>query len=228
MSWFEELKKKQNHIYSITPVSETELQTNTIVRILEFDLSKVIDNNDLLKKIYAYKEDYPVSMQSYSEHSNVKTWHSNWKTHLISAEFNPLIEQITNCLNNNIANHTFQLDDFWINVYDEKGWANRHMHSPYMVSIVYFVKSSIGSESLIIDNNVIGDQKKEVFIKPTPGKLVVFPGSVYHRVETNSNETDTRISIAANFVPNCSSANFSTSMIEQGISISKFGKPVDN
>lgn len=226
MSWFETLKKKQNHIDSITPVSTTELSINVKINILEFDLSKVIDNNELLEKIYAYKEKYPVSMQAYDERTNLRTWHSNWRTHLISTEFDPLIKQITLCLKNNLfGGFEYSIADFWLNIYDNQGYAKRHNHALCAYSIVYFVNSSDASENLIFDNNVIGDKRKEIIVKPTPGKLVVFPGSVYHRVDTNSKDTGSRISIAANF--NAVSDD-TDDITKQRISLSKFGKIVDN
>jgi hypothetical protein len=178
------------------PISTHTLDVVVPTTILEFDLSKIIDNTNLLNIIEEHKKEFPVSMQDYDERTNVKTWHSDWKTHLINQKFQPFIDSIKSCLKNHYPH--LELSDFWFNIYEDTGSAKRHNHGPLQLSCVYFVECDEESSPLIIDNNSL--DRKTIVIQPKVGKLVAFPSFVYHSVKNNGTKNNNkRISIAFNF-----------------------------
>ena len=178
------------------PINTYALDVVVPTDILEFDLSKVVDNAALLKIIEQHKKDYPVSMQDYDERTNVRAWHSDWKTHLINPDFNEFIKIVQDCVQKHYSE--LILSDFWFNTYEDSGSAKRHRHGSMQISCVYFVECDEKSSPLVIDNN--STDKKTIVIQPKPGKLVVFSGFVYHSVKNNGIEdSNTRTSIAFNF-----------------------------
>jgi hypothetical protein len=186
------------------PINTYTLDVVVPTTILEFDLSKIIDNNELLSIIDQHKKDFPISLKDYDTRTNVNAWHSDWKTHLINQKFQPFIDTIKSCLKNHY--HRLELSDFWFNIYEDTGSAKRHNHSPLQLSCVYFVECDEESSPLIIDNNSL--DRKTIVIQPKVGKLVVFPGYTYHSVKNNGAENNNkRTSIAFNF---CLEGNSST------------------
>lgn len=169
------------------PINKHELNTVVASTVLEFDLSKLIDNNKLLSDIVSYRENFPKGLDT-----SVLAWHSDWKTHLMSDNFNELISTIESCLSKSYQHLT--LVDLWINMYDGTGSAKRHNHGHAYLSCVYYVEAEEGCSSLILDDN--SDKDEKIVIVAKPGKLVSFPGYMYHTVSDNKKK---RTSIALNF-----------------------------
>jgi hypothetical protein len=170
------------------PINTYTLDVVVPTTILEFDLSRIINNEELNNIIKQYRKEFPKGL----EPTSVFAWHSDWKTHLISTEFTNLVTAIESCLDKYYTH--LELVDLWINMYDETGSAKRHNHRPAYLSCVYYVEAEEGSSSLIIDDNSEKNNKITVDIKS--GKLVVFPGYTYHSVPENNKK---RTSIALNF-----------------------------
>jgi len=190
--------KKLKEATSKEPINTHTMETMVTASILEFDLSAVIDNAELLLIIEQHKKDYPNSLKDYDERTNVNAWHSDWKTHLINKKFDSFISKLESCIKKYYPNAYLQ--DFWFNMYEELGSAKRHMHGPFQLSGVYFVECNENSSPLVIDNN--HKNKETITIQPKPGKLVIFPGYVYHSVSKNK-DSKKRISIAFNFCLEC-------------------------
>ena len=198
MSFIRKLKEAK----SKEPINTHSMEMIVSTTILEFDLSVIIDNNELLSIIDQHKKDFPISMKDYDTRTNVNAWHSDWKTHLITDKFDPFIDKIKYCLKNYYSD--LFLSDFWFNIYEDSGSAKRHMHGFFQISGVYFVECDDTSSLLVIDNN--SKNRETITIQPKPGKLVIFPGYVYHSVSKNKNSKK-RTSIAFNFCIECDKPN---------------------
>jgi len=199
MSFIKKLKESE----AKEPINIYIMEMMVSTNILEFDLSAIIDNNELLSIIDQHKKDFPISLKDYDTRTNVNAWHSDWKTHLINNKFDSFISKIESCIKKYYPTKIF-LEDFWFNIYEDSGSAKRHAHTPFQLSGVYFIECDENSSPLVIDNN--HKNKETITIQPKPGKLVIFPGYAYHSVSKNKNSTK-RTSIAFNF---CLEGNSST------------------
>ena len=83
--------------------------------------------------------------------------------------------------------------DLWGQVYNEGDYQISHSHLPSHVSFVYYVNTPKGSSPLVFAQS----GKK---VKAESGKMVIFPGSIYHHVPKNKCEG--RSVIAGNFYYN--------------------------
>jgi len=82
------------------------------------------------------------------------------------------------------------LKEAWSSIYRKKDLAKRHNHSHAITAFVYYLHSSEEEDSpLIFDDGTR--------IKPKQGKLVFFPGFLYHEVPTMEKDNE-RIVIAGN------------------------------
>ena len=77
----------------------------------------------------------------------------------------------------------------WLARYNKGDYTESHDHNPATLSFVYFVKSPPGSSPLVFTSS----GKK---IKSEEGKVVIFPGTVWHHVPKN--KCDGRMTYAGN------------------------------
>ena len=81
------------------------------------------------------------------------------------------------------------VDNSWLARYREKEFTQKHNHYPAPYSFVYFVKCPKGSSPLAFPTS----GKK---IKAEEGKVVIFPGNLWHSVPKNKGQD--RIVLAGN------------------------------
>ena len=86
---------------------------------------------------------------------------------------------------------TFQVEACWGAKYGKGDYTISHAHFPVTFAFVYFLKSPRGSSPLVFTHS----GKK---IKAEDGKVVIFPGNVYHHVPKNNCEG--RLVLAGNLV----------------------------
>jgi hypothetical protein len=184
--------KKLSESKAKEPINSYNMDVMVPTTILEFDLSAIIDNNELIDIMKQHKQEFPIGLNEYDSRT-LHAWHSDWKTHLITDKFDPFINKIKSCLKGHYAN--LVLAEFWFNTYEDMGSARRHRHGLNQISGVYFVECDENSSPLVIDNNY--KNIEHITIQPKPGKLVVFPGYTYHSVSKNTSLK--RTSIAFNF-----------------------------
>lgn len=199
-NFHDKLKKKttENFIENINISSVIQSQIHIL------DLSYEINNDFLLDKIFKFKNLYPKSMLDYNkDRTFVRSWHSDYKTHLMTDILNPLIELQKKKFKKIYSSLECQISDIWINIYQKNNYAVRHHHGLFQFSTIYFPKVESNATPAIFDNN-FGKDKKEIKIVPKTGMLLCFPSFIYHAVPPVTEES--RISIAANFdVKNCES-----------------------
>lgn len=152
-----------------------------------------IDNITLKQKIYNFKKTYPESNVS-----NLKTWHSTYKTHLITNEFEIELDIINKAANNLIPENKYarlEVSDSWVAIYTKNSYANSHDHTGSRYSFVYYVEADESSSPLKFEGVL------DIF--PYPGMLVVFDAMTKHKVPVMTSETNRSI-LAGNFtfVPN--------------------------
>jgi uncharacterized protein (TIGR02466 family) len=102
----------------------------------------------------------------------------------------------------------------WANINLPNGYNNGHAHPNSLFSGVYYVKSKPNSGRLqVMDPRpgaqlVMPPRKKgpvprqlwrEAYFEPVPGRLIMFPSWLWHKVEINKSD-DIRISISFNFI----------------------------
>ena len=86
---------------------------------------------------------------------------------------------------------TFQVEACWGAKYGKGDYTISHAHFPVTFAFVYFLKSPRGSSPLVFTHS----GKK---IKAEDGKVVIFPGNVYHHVPKNNCEG--RLVLAGNLL----------------------------
>ena len=149
--------------------------------------------------------------------TNVNGWHSTTDMHK-KPEYKLLIDELYKMQHEIykeelLDNEPF-LGNMWANVNYQGGYNAPHIHANSMFGGVYYVKSEPNSGRLVCDDPRPGIQhnipmRKEgelpkhlwrvCEIEPIPGRLVMFPAWLWHRVSPNLSK-DIRISISFNFL----------------------------
>jgi uncharacterized protein (TIGR02466 family) len=104
----------------------------------------------------------------------------------------------------------FEIKDSWLNVYDYKDYQHFHTHPNADISFVYYHKAPENSGNLMFEAPDLAHQmsnflvncghfnvQQRVGIKPSKGKIVMFPAFLRHAVMQNETN-ETRVSLAVN------------------------------
>ena len=147
------------------------------------------ETNDIKEKIKSYRDRYPESNES-----NVKAWHSNWRTDLIDNSFEDINNRIVFECENLISNQTqknveLKLCDMWINMYQKGDYSQEHCHYPFNFSCCYYID---------IEKNASPLEFPHLKVIPENDLLVLFPGSLKHKVAPTNGE---RVLISMNLNP---------------------------
>ena len=137
--------------------------------------------------------------------TNVKATMTDWtmKKHSpIVDQFKDLILSVIRyeymTFNGRVCDNELRYRAFWGNIYKKGDYTIEHDHKPNAYSVVYFLKSKPNFSPLIIENfNTKTKKNKPLVIKPLEGRLVIFPGSLRHKVPVHIHD-ETRITLAAN------------------------------
>ncbi len=137
--------------------------------------------------------------------TNVKAKMTDWTM----KKYSPIVDQFKDLIlsvirdeymtfNGKPCNHELRYEAFWGNIYKKGDYTIEHDHKPSAYSVVYFLKSKPNFSPLIIENfNTKTKKNKSLVIKPLEGRLVIFPGSLRHKVPIHIHD-ETRITLAAN------------------------------
>ena len=134
------------------------------------------------EKIIKYREENPKSNKS-----NVKAWHSHYKTHRLTNSFDKINLRILDRCNN--IDKTFKkpqdelvLHDMWINMYEKGDYTVNHAHIGVKYSCCYYVDVEENCSPIKFP--------PKLEINPKNDMLVFFGASVYHEVPpTNGKRT---------------------------------------
>ena len=171
-----------------------------------------VDNQSIKEYAHKLRDKYPGA-----QISNRGGWHSKELDTPLPESLDNLINDLTQFLNNYCAQWTgindLTLGNWWININGKYNYNAEHDHQNAILSAVYYVEvlaDNTGDLRLHREDSsryYLGAYTKNpthfsiqsYTIKPTCGKLVVFPAWTKHSVEMNNSDTE-RISIAFNFV----------------------------
>lgn len=189
----EKLKNKYN--YNNAEMIAFDTICNFSISV--FDLSYKIDADDLTKKIYNFRNMYPVSMDEYNKNgTNVRAWHSDYETQKMTDILDDLFEVTREKIHKSFnIKKGLNIYNAWINIYESKNFTLRHKHNDFGISTVYYPYVEKDPTPIIFDNNDLKNFQ-EIKITPKKNMLLVFHSTLYHRVPKITEGT--RISISTN------------------------------
>ena len=177
------------------------------------DLPNANELNSYLEKhiIEWSKQDKGVSK------TNVNGWHSQTDMNH-RKEYEPLIKELFQMQNEIIQEEHLdiksRLGNMWANINLPGGYNNMHLHPNSLYSGAYYVQASPNSGRLavmaprpgaqqVMPNSQKGKLHRELWLEtyydPVPGRLIMFPSWLWHKVEPNKSN-DIRISVSFNFI----------------------------
>ena len=149
--------------------------------------------------------------------TNMNGWHSQTDMNR-RKEYEPLIRELFQMQNEIIQeahlNITAKLGNMWANINPPGGYNNSHIHPNSLFSGVYYIKGQPNSGRLSLMDPRPGAQQcmptrkkgelprelwRETYYDPIPGRLIMFPSWLWHKVELNQSN-DIRISVSFNFI----------------------------
>lgn len=111
-----------------------------------------------------------------------------------------------------VSNDEYVPNDFWVNVYQNEHWQDMHHHGAHALSAIYYVTPDLTPTEFLNPNEYTFHQRyfkhtpqtdvTQTYYRvlPQPGKIVFFPGYMFHRVPAQPQSYDQRrITIAFNF-----------------------------
>ena len=177
------------------------------------DLPNAIELNAYLEKhiIEWSNQDKGVSK------TNVNGWHSQTDMNH-KKEYEPLIKELFQMQNEIIQEEYLDMEprlgNMWANINPPGGYNNSHIHPNSLFSGVYYIKGHPNSGRLSLMDPRPGVQHcmptrkkeklprelwRETYYDPVPGRLIMFPSWMWHKVESNKSN-DIRISVSFNFI----------------------------
>jgi uncharacterized protein (TIGR02466 family) len=171
-----------------------------------------LDNNKLAQDIVNWSnQDKGVSKTNY------KGWHSTTDMGQ-KPEYQQLVTELLRMqkeiYNNEHLDRHAILGNMWANINPTDGMNQPHIHPNSLFSGVYYVKSQPNAGRLkiydprpgvqfVMPVRKPGDPGKDMWrdanIEPVVGRIIMFPGWLWHSVEPNKSN-DLRISVSFNFI----------------------------
>jgi hypothetical protein len=154
------------------------LNTLTVKKELPV-FTTILDNhqelNAYLKQVITeHRQRHPETNES-----NVKAWHSSWKSHEENPKFKPIVDLILSACEFVSQGYfeqkmQFKCFNMWAMQYEKGEYAVRHSHYPSDFACAYYVDVEPGCSPIIFE----GDLK----VVPENGMLVLFPAMLHHEV----------------------------------------------
>jgi|ETNmetMinimDraft_21_1059911.scaffolds.fasta_scaffold13134_5 uncharacterized protein (TIGR02466 family) len=133
---------------------------------------------------------------------------------------NPILDAVERTLRHEFFSITlkygqeFHIEDLWININKPGSFNHKHDHPGSVFSGVFWINAPKDSGQLVFDNpntftmwdemSSYSDQFQKIlpvhpayYMTPTEGMIILFPSSLYHKVDVNQSEED-RISVSFN------------------------------
>ena len=149
--------------------------------------------------------------------TNMNGWHSQTDMNH-KKEYEPLIKELFQMQNEIIQEEYLDMEprlgNMWANINPPGGYNNSHIHPNSLFSGVYYIKGQPNSGRLSLMDPRPGVQHcmptrkkeklprelwRETYYDPVPGRLIMFPSWMWHKVESNKSN-DIRISVSFNFI----------------------------
>ena len=150
-----------------------------------------------------YKEKYPESNES-----NVKAWHSAWRTHeVMSPHLDNFVKSVTDAVNFVAqgyfpkCNAEWVCRNMWFADYKEGDYPVAQDHWPSAFAISYYVELDENPSSIVFERKEKRDEftgafDQELCLKPQVGQLLIWPSNLMHEVPPVKGR---RLVISANF-----------------------------
>lgn len=171
-----------------------------------------IDNNKLAQDIINWS-----NKDSGLKKTNVNGWHST--TDMANkVEYKTLVDEIMNASKEVFKEEFLErepvIGNMWANINPTGATNAPHIHPNSHFSGVYYIVSNDKSGALKIDDPRPGAQIvmphrkqeelpkhlwKKTFLRPTVGRIIIFPAWLWHSVETNESD-QLRISVSFNII----------------------------
>ena len=149
--------------------------------------------------------------------TNVNGWHSQTDMNQ-RKEYEPLIQELFQMQNEIIEEEHLDIEprlgNMWANINPPGGYNQSHLHPNSLFSGAYYVKGQPNSGRLSLMDPRPGVQQcmpnrkpgnlprelwRETYYDPIPGRFIMFPSWMWHKVEPNQSN-DIRISVSFNFI----------------------------
>ena len=135
--------------------------------------------------------------------TNVKADMTGWFMHETDSDFEMLCAEAMKLANENSPSEVALMQyDCWGAIYNKGDWTKNHDHWPQIWSWVYNVKCCDDCAPLIFHDSRNEEDTDHAFsLKPSNGKITMFPGWVKHSVSEQQCEHE-RIIVAGNISAN--------------------------
>ena len=149
--------------------------------------------------------------------TNVNGWHSQTDMNQ-KKEYEPLIQELFQMQKEIIEEEHLDIEprlgNMWANINPPGGYNQSHLNPNSLFSGAYYVKAQPNSGRLSLMDPRPGVQQcmpnrkkgklprelwRETYYDPIPGRLIMFPSWMWHKVEPNQSN-DIRISVSFNFI----------------------------
>ena len=149
--------------------------------------------------------------------TNMNGWHSQTDMNH-KKEYEPLIQEVFQMQKEIIEEEHLdiqpRLGNMWANINPPGGYNQSHLHPNSLFSGAYYVKGQPNSGRLSLMDPRPGVQQcmpnrkpgnlprelwRETYYDPIPGRFIMFPSWMWHKVEPNQSN-DIRISVSFNFI----------------------------
>lgn len=168
---------------------------NSDLSVYEYDLLPEFDFTKLASYINEYKEQYPKNYYTDGYWDGGNWWHSDYIVHYQTDKFNDLIanieEKATSIMPSQNINVSLEVKESWIIDYKRLSFHKEHDHSPIGFSAVCYIDTVYASDIWF----------NKTKITPETGKLIIFPGSLKHKVSPMTNSNGHRLIMAFNLFP---------------------------
>ena len=171
-----------------------------------------LDNDKLAQNIITWS-----NQDKGLQKTNVQGWHSPTDMQT-KPEYKPLVDQLFLAMrqvwDDQHLDREAKLGNMWANINPPGGYNNSHIHPNSLFSGVYYIKTPPKSGRLQLMDPRTGGQQcmparkkgkippelwREIFCEAIPGRMIMFPAWMWHKVETNQSN-DIRISVSFNFI----------------------------
>jgi len=177
---------------------------NIDLSVYEYNLLPEFDFDTLVKYVNEYKEKFPKNYSKKYSHWEEESlweggnwWHSDYIVQYQTNDFDRLISSIEKKANYIINDPkaligvTLEVKESWIIDYKRLSYHKEHKHHPLSFAAICYLDIDQGSDICF------GNTK----ITPETGKLLIFPGSLTHKVSPMTYPNGRRLIMAFNLYP---------------------------
>lgn len=178
-------------------------------------------NNDLVDECYRIAEideagqiwsekNYPGGYTSYSSLSKLFQFSTTFD--LLRKRIDKHVLAFAKSLDMDTKNHKLEMTEFWINIVPTHTYHGLHIHPLSTISGTYYVQVPPKAGEIKFEDprlerfmcslprklNARPDNQRHIYVKPEPGKVILFESWMHHEVMQNLDKND-RVSVSFNY-----------------------------